>query len=361
MSELRRPLGSVRLDRLLGVLGGAAGVAVVTHDNPDPDAVAASWGFVSLAEHKLGCPGRIYAGGAITRAENRAMVELLKPPLDLVAVFEPPAGFKVVVVDTQHPARLQRFDPRQPVAAVVDHHEHEGALAGSRTAPRLRTLFRDVRPQAIACSSIAASYLRAAGIAPDSSLATALLYGIHTDAKGQDASFSRIDRAAIAWLSQYSDPDLRSQIERAPLPREYFADLLVALENAVVYEDAAVCFLPSAAGSELVGEMADLLLRCSGIHRVLCAAVVDSRVVFSARTSSGGGDAALFLREALGPLGSCGGHKHRAGGYVDLGEVDVPLPELELRLRERFLGSIGISDRAGTKLVCGKELLKVGG
>ncbi len=58
---------------------------VVMHDNPDPDVIAAAWSVLALIEDKLHKSTRIVGGGAIVRAENKHMVELLQPPIELVS------------------------------------------------------------------------------------------------------------------------------------------------------------------------------------------------------------------------------------------------------------------------------------
>jgi nanoRNase/pAp phosphatase (c-di-AMP/oligoRNAs hydrolase) len=49
---------------------------VLTHDYPDPDALASAWALGHLAQ-AFGIETRVVYGGLITRAENRAMVKLL--------------------------------------------------------------------------------------------------------------------------------------------------------------------------------------------------------------------------------------------------------------------------------------------
>ena len=405
---------SARHDRLIRALEGARKVAVLTHDNPDPDAIAAGWGIVTLIERVLRVPAHIYAGGDITRAENRVFVDLLQPPLDLVDHFEIEEGTEIVVVDTQFPGLLNAHPDLTTCAAVIDHHAHEASRArpsqkaaspsaskepnrsngaksngaksngaksngsksnGAKSSPAktvsgkasaakpsrpiLRYRFRDVRPKVVASASMVAGYLRAFEIEPDGPLATALLYGIHTDATGWDVKYSGADRQAVAWLAQYSDPELRGQIERAPIPRSYFEDLILALQNTFTYEDAAVCFLPSCASVEVVSEVADLLLRCEGVRRVLCGGHKGGRMIFSARTSRNGGSAAWLLARTLRREGgSSGGHTHRAGGYLVSSTCAGSQQEVESRLRTRWLNACSITQQRGTRLVAKKEILK---
>ena len=46
-----------------------------------PDAMAAGWGLIRLFQERLDCPVELVGGGAIVRAENRHLVDLLNPPL----------------------------------------------------------------------------------------------------------------------------------------------------------------------------------------------------------------------------------------------------------------------------------------
>ena len=62
-------------DQLLSVVSDYQACLIVTHDNPDPDAIASGWGIQCLVTEKLGIPTRFIGGGAIVRAENRHMVE----------------------------------------------------------------------------------------------------------------------------------------------------------------------------------------------------------------------------------------------------------------------------------------------
>ena len=131
-----------------------------------------------------------------------------------------------------------------------------------------------------------------------------------------ETDHSTLDRSIVTWLTEMADPALLAEIENAPLEPEYFGDLVLAMQNTFVYGHTALCFLPRAFGPEIVGEVADLLIRCRGIHHVLCAAVVGADLLLSARTDRDSEDAAQLLQATLQDIGSCGGHEHRAGGKV---------------------------------------------
>src|SRR5690606_25783102 len=119
-------------------------VVVVTHDNPDPDAIASGWGLSVLIRERLRKPVRLVAGGAIIRAENLRMVELLRPPIELLERIETSDNCAAVLVDCQptgvnHLLTSSRLQP----TAVIDHHQPKGNGA-KRSGPRPR--FTDIRP-----------------------------------------------------------------------------------------------------------------------------------------------------------------------------------------------------------------------
>ena len=173
MQARRKSPTRTRSERLLEVLGGASEVVVLTHDNPDPDGIAAGWGVCTLVQGILGVPTRLLAGGVITRAENRTLVEVLKPPLQMIDEWLPPAGAAFVVVDTMSPPRLAVLSAKEPLAGVIDHHG--GESGGSR---KFSFRFRDIRPAVLATSSMVCGYLREQKVYPSAALATALTYGI---------------------------------------------------------------------------------------------------------------------------------------------------------------------------------------
>lgn len=347
MSRLRpRPS-----DRFLTCLSGFTQVLVVTHDNPDPDAIATSWAIAELVQQQLSKPVRIVAGGSIIRAENRQMVNLLNPPIELTDGIEVTRNTATVLVDCG-PEGMNHLLSRTDVKpiAVIDHH---------RTTGRGTSLgFRDVRTNVVASASIGTRYLRDHGVDPGIRLASALLYAIHSETRGSETRFSRLDRSMFSWLSDRADPHLVAEIQNAPLARDYFADLVLGMQGTFVYDDVALCLLPHASGPEIVGEVADLLIRCEGVLRVLAGAAVGSDVLLSVRTMPGGGDASALVQETLRGLGHGGGHQHRAGGKIpDRSTGPVIAESLQEQIRAQWLAACGASRQRGTRLVARRDIV----
>jgi len=349
---LNRRTTTTRSDLLLTVLADFDRFLVVAHDNPDPDAITTGWGIFVLIEEKLKRPVRLVGGGAIVRAENRHMVDLLGPPIELLEDIKVPTGTATILVDcgldsTNHLLARKGIVP----VAIIDHHLSNGHPS--------HVAYRDIRPRVAASASIAASYLREQRIAPQPKLATAMLYALRTETCGYETHHSRLDRSILPWLMARAEPELLAEIENAPLPPEYFGDMVLALQSAFIFDDAALCILPRASGPEIVGEVADLLIRCKGVRRVLCGAIVGEDMLLSARTEKDCGSAAKLVQRTLEGLGRGGGHAHRAGGKIaNVGRGAKIRDALYDNLRERWLTACGVNRRRGTRLIAKRAIVE---
>jgi nanoRNase/pAp phosphatase (c-di-AMP/oligoRNAs hydrolase) len=238
----------------------------------------------------------------------------------------------------------------RPVA-VVDHH-----CGGS---PPLDVPFADIRPSVAATATIVASYLREQGIEPGLKLASAMLYAIRTETCGCETEHSQLDRMMVLWLTGHAEPGLIAEIENAPLARSYFSDLVLALQGTVLFNDSALCVLPKASGMETVGEVADLLIRCHGVRRVLCAGLIEEDLYVSVRTRRDDGSAIELLQHTLKGIGEGGGHVHRAGGKVVGFAAEGRMTEvLEEQIRDRWLAACDEDGHRPKRLIGLREIVE---
>src|SRR5262249_9147119 len=153
--------------------------------NPDPDAVASACGLAHLIHECAGVRADAAYGGIIGRAENKAMLKVLRLPIQPIARLESVKYDLVCLVDTQpevgNYARTGRSLPR----LVIDHHP---ARPSSMAAA-----FHDVGGPAGATSTLVTQYLRAARLLPGPQLATALFYGIKSDTRDLGREYDPAD------------------------------------------------------------------------------------------------------------------------------------------------------------------------
>ena len=142
------------------------------------------------------------------------------------------------------------------------------------------------------------------------------------------------------------------------MSRAYYGDLAMGLQSTYVYGDTALCLLPRAEGAEIVGEMADLLVRCRELKRVLSGAIVDGNLLISVRTK-GPDDATQLVQAVLEGRGSGGGHEHRAGGKIpNVGANGLINRPLKQELRARWLKVCGIPQLRGKALIQRREIME---
>ena len=225
---------------LLDQLRRAAGtgpVLILTHDNPDPDALASGKAFATLLKSVWNIPSRLLYSGLVLRAENRALLELLTPEWEHSDTVDDLDRYSAVaLIDTQPRAGNNRLPISTIPQIVIDHH-----------LPMRETLghvpYADVQPEIGATVTLLDQYLEAAGIVPDSDLATAMFYGLKTDTRGLSRGTSSADTAVYFRLLDQIDHGKLIQIEQAGLSQEYYRAFSQGLHAAQVYDQSIVANL----------------------------------------------------------------------------------------------------------------------
>ncbi len=225
-----------RLQQIRDALGDAEQILLLMHNDPDPDALASGLALKRLLNEILPDKAVTLAhGGIIGRAENLSMAQAFLPQvlrIPITEVEETLARYDAVcLVDTQpgagnHLLYSSGF-PLDQVAVAIDHHPPRRS--------QIQAIFHDVRPEIGSCSTILCEYLAAAGIVPDTKLATALFYGIKSDTRGLSRHAGPLDAWAYMSLHRLIDMDLLGRIEQAQLPASYFKNLSYALAHAHRY------------------------------------------------------------------------------------------------------------------------------
>ena len=302
-----------RLERLFETLADAKEVLILTHNNPDPDAIASAVALRFMLARELDVKGRIAYRGIIGRAENKALVRYLGYPLQRLAVSDLRRSVPIALVDSQPGAGNVPLSAECSVAIVIDHHPPRETATNAA--------FADIRPEAGATSTMLTEYLRAAGVEPSPPIATALFYGVKSDTMGLIRSTSPADAAAFCYLQSRVDMRALATIEHAQVPPEYFKSFAVALKEARVYSNVLIADLGVLDYPDLTAETADALLRLKGIRWVVCMGIYKDTLILSVRTRNRRG-AGQLVQQVIGEQGTAGGHGVMAGGQIPLGEQD---------------------------------------
>ena len=95
---------------------------VLTHDNPDPDALASAQLLARVLRQAFGQKVTAAYGGIIGRAENREMVRTLRLPFSHVRFLNLKSYGRFALVDTQARTGNNQLPPRIVPDVVIDHH-----------------------------------------------------------------------------------------------------------------------------------------------------------------------------------------------------------------------------------------------
>jgi nanoRNase/pAp phosphatase (c-di-AMP/oligoRNAs hydrolase) len=332
-----------RLEKL-GQIVSQKKILILTHNNPDPDAIAAGWALRHLIRRKFKAHAELAYGGLITRAENRAMVRLLNidiKPLDSLNLRD----FDVyALVDTQPRAGNNSFPAYLKASIVIDHH---GARKASQEAD-----LADIRLSYGSSATILTEYLLEAGLVIPKTMATALYLGLKTDTQNLGRHATDVDYKAAIALYPKVQLKILSQIEYPALPRDYFLDFDRGLHQAKIYGKAIFCDLGCLANTDMVALMADFFLRFAEVSWSFVIGTSDSRLIFSLRTKRANQNAGQMARRMVKGLGTAGGHGLTGGGQISIQEISPEKADkMRQSIQKRFLKYAGQENTNGEKLL----------
>lgn len=327
-----------KLEKLFSTVAGKRGLLVLTHDNPDPDAIAAAMGLKHLLSRVEGLSCTMAFGGMIGRAENRAMVKFLEidiVPVDTLIMDNYEA---IALVDTQPRFGNNSLPPGRDAVIVIDHHARKGRPPGNA--------FWDIREEYGTTSTIIYEHLRSARMGFDTRLATALYYAIKSETQDLGREATLVDKEAYFSLFAMSEPAWLYEIVNASVPREFFRGYARAMQNTTIHGKAICSSLGDVEYPDLVAEVAELVLKVEGVFWALATGFYDDHIVISIRTVERNANAGRLIQKILRHAGPAGGHEMMAGGKVSVaGKSPADRRAIERRVRQRFLSLLSAPQR----------------
>jgi nanoRNase/pAp phosphatase (c-di-AMP/oligoRNAs hydrolase) len=283
---------------------------IVTHDFPDPDALAAAYALHHLAQERFDIESRIAYGGIIGRVENRAMVKLLRIPVHPLHRTDLKRFKNIATVDTQPAFQNNPLTANRRVALVIDQH------AGS--SPPLADL-AIIDTNCGATCSILAQALLLADLQIPSRLATALAYGILSDTLGLYRAHRPDVVRTYLGILQHADMRALARIQNPPRSHDFFATLSHCIRQAMICRRLIVCHLGPVHSPDAVSQMADFLLSYDRALWAFCTGRYKGSLHLSLRASRQDAHAGEILREVVDNPRAAGGHQAIAGGKVRVG------------------------------------------
>ncbi len=296
------------------VLRGIDRLAVLAHDNPDPDAIASAIALARIAE-ALGCDAEACYFGEITHQENRAFVNLLGYDLrnlDEEATLDEFDG--LALVDHSSPGVNDQLPADTPVDVVIDHHPSRLPVEAS---------FVDHRSEVGATSTILVDYLESAGIGLPTDVATGLLFGIRVDTDEFTREVAPTDFEAAATLLPNADLGLLERVEEPSVSGETLDTIADAIRNRRHEGSVLLSCVGRLADRDALAQAADRLLNLETVSTAVVFGVSEGTIYLSARSRGTDVDLGETLRDAFDRIGSAGGHADMAGAQITLGVLEV--------------------------------------
>jgi nanoRNase/pAp phosphatase (c-di-AMP/oligoRNAs hydrolase) len=335
----------VKLDRMIEYARGHRHALILTHDNPDPDSIAAGVALSFLLKELAGVEAVVAYGGIVGRAENRALLKVLKLPVIPIARVDFDDYDLIAMVDTQPEQGNHSLPARHFPDVVIDHHPER---PDSHLAP-----IADVGCPVGSTSSVLTGYIRASGLHLSPELATALFYGIKADTRDLGRQTTSQDVDAYLWLFPMMDKEALAAIEHPKLPAEYFQLYHQAIEKALVYDDAVVCDLAEIYAPDMVAEIAERFMSLGEMRWSLAFGEYEDALYYSIRTIDRRMNAGRLIRDIIESRGgTAGGHGTMAGARLPMKGLTAPArKKLKEEVVRDFLEAFGVKAKKGKKLV----------
>lgn len=298
------------IDQILEDVRPKRKVLILTHNNPDPDTIAAAQGMKYILSKTLKKRCTIAYQGIVGRAENRELIKACNIDMYLSPKLNFARYDYLIVVDTQPKAGNVYIPEGRAVDVTIDHHNYRSSTSMIK--------LHDVRPKAGSTSTIIAEYMKHLNILPDTNTATALYYGIKTDTVGSGRSSNSHDLEMMAYIFPSISIKKLTRIENPELPKYYYKNLRKALDCAEILDDIMYCNLGDVRNADLIAETSDFLLRMRDVKWSFVIGRVENMGYFSLRSKSSRMKVGRIAMVIVKGIGSGGGHMKSAGGQINL-------------------------------------------
>lgn len=285
-------------------------LTILTHDHPDPDALASAWTLAHLAHGVGRIRCRIVYGGAIGRAENRMMAERLLVPARPLRQGELAGVPHLALVDTQPPFKNNRCPPRRIPDLIVDHHQRHADTQGDLVL---------IDETVGATTTILVEALALSGLRVPGRLATGIVYGIGSETQnlGREATPRDMDAYQRFWPKTHMKTLWK--ISYPQRSESFFRTLAHGIRGAFVAGRVIGAHLGEIGTPDRVAQIADVLLTLEKMRWSIATGRYQGRLHVSLRSNDPSAGAGRLLKRLLGGGNRGGGHGMIAGGSVEVG------------------------------------------
>lgn len=296
-------------------------ITIQCHDNPDADALASGFGLYCYFQSKGIETRLIYSGrNQIQKSNLKLMIEELQLPVE----YWKPVHRGVlrvegllITVDCQYSAGNVTLLDADAVA-VIDHHQVEvEGIPLSRIYPGLGS-----------CATLVWSMLKEEMYAiTDIRLGTALFYGLYTDTNQFSEVYNPLDMDM--WESVSYNKSLIARFRNSNLSLQELEIAGIAMLRYSYNEDYHFAVIKShPCDPNILGLISDFLLQVDAVDTCVVYNQNNEGYKYSVRScikEVNANELADYLAEGIG---SGGGHREKAGGFISRKLYDETYPTL---------------------------------
>lgn len=313
------------LDKLVKTITGSH-VYIQTHNYPDQDALASSFGLQVLLENR-NIQSTICYSGQIDKYNTQKMVELLPMIILNNEEFVMEEKDEIILVDSQMGNRnVYNFPGR--IIACIDHHPMQEVQDYE---------FYDIRSHMGACATIIGQYFLEERIEISKDAATALVYGIKMDTGNLSRKVTELDVEVFSLLYKLADQDKLHNIESSSLRKEDLRAYQEAIANLKIYGRIGIAKIGNHYSEAILGSVSDFLLTLAEIDITLIYSYRMGGLKFSVRSSSPGIDAGILIKYAVDNLGDGGGHGTMAAGFIPGLRTELEINDMGALVEQRVI------------------------
>ncbi len=279
-------------------------IAIQCHNIPDADSLASGFGLYRYFRAAGKKTLFFYGGPPITKPNLLFMIEAFAIPVQHLPDLKKCNGL-LITVDCQH-GNGNVAKVTAPHVAVIDHHIQEKEL------PPLC----DLRPWLGSCATMVWDLLRKEAFPMDKGLSTALHYGLFTDTNGFSEVRHPLDRDM--WDALVVDESILKRLKLSNLSLNDLSQVSTALNNLFADQELRFALIPAPpCDPNILGFISDLAMQVDTVDLAIAYSSQPSGdIKFSVRTATREAKASELASWIAQGLGSGGGHREKAGGYV---------------------------------------------
>lgn len=348
IEHVRKFQSARKARELYELLAGKEGtLGIVTHSNPDPDAISSAMALSAIAQEASGkkLSTRILYSGDIGHQENRAFVNLLDIKMEKNTGAVLKECNYLALVDASAPGINNDLEKETPLTAIIDHHQNGGEEKVGMAE------FVDVREEVGATATIMTEYLRELAIPISKKVATALYYGIRADTRDFRRGVTPSDLIHAAFLIPFTDAELMDKITSPALSQETMDILGSAIRNRKIRSGYLFSNVGYIRNRDALPQAAELMITLEGVNTALVYGISETTIIVSARNRDIRLHIGKVLHEAYGDIGDAGGHATMAAAAIPLNffstvkaKEDLLMLVQEALLR-RFMKVIGLEKK----------------